>query len=125
MRKSVSVYTLVVTTPPHQNNTATVIEFAESILTAGHQINGIFFYQDGVLNASTLTSIPNDEFQAPAAFVKLLNDHQVALHLCITAGEKRGLTDQDGVININPAFTVSGLGEMVELTSTADKVIQL
>ena len=120
-----SVYTLVVTTPPHQNNTATVIEMAEAILTAGHQINGVFFYRDGVLNASTLISIPSDEFQASSAFVRLHHEHQVPLHLCITAGEKRGLTDKDEMMNISSAFTISGLGEMVELTSAADKVVQL
>ncbi|REL26982.1 sulfurtransferase complex subunit TusD [Thalassotalea euphylliae] len=120
-----SVYTLVVTTPPHQNNTATALEFAQATLAAGHTINGIFFYRDGVLNASKLTAMPSDELQAISAFVKLNEDHQVPLHLCITAGEKRGLTDDQQTMNIHSAFTVSGLGEMVELSTNADKVIQL
>ena len=52
--------------------------------------------------------------------------------MCISAAEKRGLSDEllaDNSLhtnsNIDSAFTVSGLGELVELTSQADRVVQL
>ncbi|WP_448211641.1 sulfurtransferase complex subunit TusD [Colwellia sp. MEBiC06753] len=117
-------FSLVITTAPHQNNTATAIEFAKAVLAQGHQINGIFFYQNGVLHANTLVKIPSDEFQAIEHFLALNAEHHIPLYLCITAAEKRGLSDEDGSPNISQQFTISGLGEMVELTSSADKVVQ-
>ena len=63
------------------------------------------------------------------------------LYLCISAAEKRGLTDElnnhepsshelshepsQETSNIDSVFTVSGLGELVELTSKAERVVQL
>jgi len=114
----------MVTSAPHENKTATVIELAKAILAQGHQINGMFFYQNGVLNAASLLAMPSDEFQSCRELAELASVDKVPMHLCITAAEKRGLTDDDKN-NILPYFTVSGLGEMVELTNQADKVIQL
>ncbi|NMP32324.1 sulfurtransferase complex subunit TusD [Thalassotalea sp. M1531] len=120
-----ATFTLVVTTPPHQNRTATVVEIAHALLNKGHQINGIFFYQDGVLNASKTLVMPSDEYQSIKSLAALANSNKVPMHLCITAAEKRGLTDEDSQHNILNFFTISGLGEMVELNATSDRVIQL
>jgi tRNA 2-thiouridine synthesizing protein D len=51
--------------------------------------------------------------------------YQLPLHLCYTAAEKNGLSDEKATNNIAAHFTVSGLGELVELTSAADRVVQL
>lgn len=119
-----STFCIVVTTPPHQNQSATVIELIKAIYEQGHNLNGVFLYQDAVLAANTLTNMPSDEFN----FIESLKTESktlgFAIHLCITAAEKRGLTDQSPS-NIDPAFTISGLGEMVELSNGADRVIQL
>lgn len=120
-----SVFCLMVTTPPHQNQSATVIEVIEGIISQGHKINGIFFYQDAVIAANAYVSMPNDEFQFIDKIIALKEKHDLPIHLCITAAEKRGLTDNAESNNINQHFIVSGLGEMVELSSTADRVIQL
>lgn len=117
---------LVVTTPPHNNFTATAIDMAKSIISMPEtQLVGVFFYQDGVLNAQKDLSMPSDELQAVKAWQSIKLNYDVPLHLCVTAGEKRGLTDDDSRLNILDEFTISGLGELVELTTKADKVIQL
>ena len=134
----------MVTTPPHNNNTATAITIVEAALkNSSVDVLGVFFYQDGVLNASNTLSMPNDELQAIKAWQRLVDTYKVPLHLCVTAGEKRGLSDEiePGIesddkatnttqsqpleTNISKNFTVAGLGELVELTVQTDRFIQL
>jgi tRNA 2-thiouridine synthesizing protein D len=121
----------MVTSPPHSNNTATALCFIEAaLLNPSVEVLGVFFYQNGVLNASNVLAMPNDEFQALKGWQKLHEKYQVPLHLCITAGEKRGLSDeitfaQGTHNNISSHFIVSGLGELVELTAKADRMVQL
>lgn len=119
---------LVVTTPPNSNLTTTAINLVKAALDSGVSIIGVFFYQDGVLNAAKYLSIPSDEFQTLAQWQQLNSEYNVPLYLCITAAEKRGLSDElnnHESSNIDSAFTVSGLGELVELTSKAERVVQL
>jgi tRNA 2-thiouridine synthesizing protein D len=119
---------LVVTTPPNSNLTTTAINLVKAALDSGVSIIGVFFYQDGVLNAAKYLSIPSDEFQTLAQWQQLNSEYNVPLYLCISAAEKRGLSDElnnHESSNIDSAFTVSGLGELVELTSKAERVVQL
>ena len=119
---------LVVTTPPNSNLTTSAINLIRAAAKSGVDIVGVFFYQDGVLNAAKNLSIPSDEYQTLTQWQTLNREYAVPLYLCITAAEKRGLSDgleQEGVSNIDPTFTVSGLGELVELTSRAARVVQL
>ncbi|WDE03045.1 sulfurtransferase complex subunit TusD [Thalassomonas viridans] len=116
---------VVITTPPYSNLAATALDYVESALQTGIDVIGVFFYQDGVLHADTNISIASDEFQAAEKWQQLHQNFALALHLCVTAAEKRGLRDDISPTNINPVFTVSGLGELVELTHQADRVVQL
>jgi tRNA 2-thiouridine synthesizing protein D len=119
---------LVVTTPPNSNLTTTAINLVHAALNNGVKLIGVFFYQDGVLNAAKHLAIPSDEFQTLTQWQQLNTDYNVPLYLCITAAEKRGLSDelnQPDLSNIDKAFIVSGLGELVELTTKAERVVQL
>lgn len=119
---------LVVTTPPNSNLTTTAINLVKTAVEKRVAIVGVFFYQDGVLNAAKHLSIPTDEYQTLQHWQQLNREFDVPLYLCVTAAEKRGLTDELGKnenSNIDQAFTVSGLGELVELTSKAERVVQL
>ncbi|WP_426370425.1 sulfurtransferase complex subunit TusD [Pseudocolwellia sp. HL-MZ7] len=123
---------VVITTPPSSYLTITAIDYINCAIDAGIDVVGVFFYQDGVLNASANISIPNDEYQTHKKWQTLNEKHAINLHVCITACEKRGLSDdlasepngQISLSNISQYFTVSGLGELVELTARADKVVQ-
>jgi len=127
---------VMVTTPPHSNLTATAIDYIECALQKGIKIVGVFFYQDGVLNASSNLSLPNDEYQTIKQWQKLKKEYDLPLHICVTAAEKRGLSDEtiddsSNLIankkqtNISDTFILSGLGELVELSSKADRLVQL
>lgn len=122
---------IIVTTPPHYNATVTAISYVEAALKQKDiNVLGVFFYQAGVLNANQYVKLPNDECQTLNRWQALAQQYQLSLHLCITAGEKHGLSDEIDLTdsmqsNILPEFTISGLGELVTLTSQADRVVQL
>lgn len=116
---------VVVTTPPYSNLTRTALAYIEAAIANGLDVIGVFFYQDGVINANQGVAVPNDEFGAIDGWRALNAKHQIPLHLCVSSGEKRGLSDEMPGYNIEPCFTVSGLGELVELSSNADRVVQL
>jgi tRNA 2-thiouridine synthesizing protein D len=122
----VQTLAIVVTTPPHSNLTFTAIDFIEAAIASNIKVIGVFFYQDGVLNASKHIALPSDEINVTQCWQQLSEAKNIPLHLCISAAEKRGLSDETEFgSNILPFFTVSGLGELVELTTLADRVVQL
>jgi len=118
---------VLITSSPLSNLTATSIVLIKQLIGRSDiELLGVFFYQDGALNASASVSIPADEFQSIKQWQRLNTEYQLPLHLCVTAAEKRGLSDDwQESNNILPEFTISGLGEFVTLYSAADKVIQL
>jgi tRNA 2-thiouridine synthesizing protein D len=116
----------VITTSPTSPYSYTAQNIVEAALkNAEIEVIGVFFYQDGVSHANTLISIPTDEHQTLAKWRELVNKFSVPLHLCISAAEKRGLTDEKEHCNIDACFNISGLGELVELSVNADRVFQL
>ncbi|MEW6997159.1 sulfurtransferase complex subunit TusD [Colwelliaceae bacterium BS250] len=125
---TLTTFALIISTAPTDNKTYTALMFANAIIEQGHNINGVFFYQQGVLNANAYVQTPSDEVNLLTKWQEFTQTTNVALHMCITAAERRGLTDSndDGMQNnIDKCFTISGLGELVVLTSAADKVVQL
>ena len=122
-----STFALIVTTSPIDSKTHTALAVAKQVHAEGHQLLGVFFYQDGVLNANGLLQMPSDEVNPLSSWQEFAKETACPLHLCITAAERRGLSDgaNDLFNNIDAAFTISGLGELVVLTSKADKVVQL
>lgn len=119
---------VMITTPPYSNLTATAVDYIETALLAGVDITGVFFYQDGAINANNNVYIASDEYQIIDKLTQLHKLYKLPLHLCITAAEKRGITCDDksegDSINLNPIFTVSGLGELVTLTTNCTRLIQ-
>jgi tRNA 2-thiouridine synthesizing protein D len=114
---------VVVTTPPYSNLSITALDYIETALNSGVELIGVFFYQDGVIHANQQVQISSDEFQCITHWKTLQKKYKTPLHLCVTAAEKRGLSDEHPN-NINPIFTVSGLGELVELANKADRLVQ-
>ena len=118
---------VVVTTPPYSNLTATAIDYVETALQQGITVIGVFFYQDGALHANKNIHIASDEYQVIKQWERLHNEYQLPLNLCITAAEKRGIIcdeSENKNNNFNDSFTISGLGELVELSSNATRLVQ-
>jgi len=121
--ETVNKLAVMITTPPYSNLSVTALDYIETALKSGVELVGVFFYQDGVLHADAHVQIASDEFQTISQWQKLHQEYKLPLYLCITAAEKRGISD-DKIENIHSIFTVSGLGELVELSAMADRMVQ-
>lgn len=125
-------FALMVTGPAYGTQQASSAwQFAQALIAAGHTLASVFFYREGVYNANQLTLPASDEFDLVRAWQALHDGHGVELHICVAAALRRGVTDdgeakQAGLpaSNLQPGFTLSGLGALAEATLTCDRVVQ-
>lgn len=125
-------FALMVTGPAYGTQQAsTAWQFAQALLAAGHELVSVFFYREGVYNANQLTAPASDEFDLVRAWQALHLEHQVELHICVAAALRRGVTDEGeaqraGLVgaNLQPGFSLSGLGALAEAALTCDRVVQ-
>lgn len=87
----------------------------------------VFFYQDAVYVANTLTWLPDDQRNLTHEWQKL----NIRLPVCVSAALNRGITDQDNAIrhqltqsNLAESFELVGLGELAGAIESSDRVIQ-
>ncbi len=125
-------YVLVVNGPNYGAQLAfTAYRFAEAVLARGHKIRQVFFYQEGVTNASALALPANDEFDLVTAWEALAKDNNIQLQTCVAASLRRGVISQNEANNHQlPAknmaygFEQAGLGALAEAMLTADRFVQ-
>ncbi|AYM93042.1 TPA: sulfurtransferase complex subunit TusD [Serratia fonticola] len=125
-------YCLLVTGPAYGTQQASSAwQFAQALLAAGHRITSVFFYREGVLNANQLSSPASDEFDLVRAWAALAQQHGVELNVCVAAALRRGVTDEQeaaqlalAAANLQPGFTLSGLGSLAEAALSNDRLVQ-
>ncbi|HHQ6566468.1 TPA: sulfurtransferase complex subunit TusD [Serratia fonticola] len=125
-------YCLLVTGPAYGTQQASSAwQFAQALLAAGHRITSVFFYREGVLNANQLSSPASDEFDLVRAWTALAQQHGVELNVCVAAALRRGVTDEQeaaqlalAAANLQPGFTLSGLGSLAEAALSNDRLVQ-
>jgi len=125
-------YTLLVTGPAYGTQQATsALLFARALVAAGHQLESVFFYREGVLNANQLTAPASDEYDLVRAWQALNQQQGVALNICVAAALRRGVTDQQEAArlqlsgsNLQPGFTLSGLGALAETALSCERLVQ-
>lgn len=97
----------------------TAYQFVKAALEKGHQIYRVFFYHDGVHNASKLTEPPQDDRHIVNRWSRLAQEHEIDLVVCVAAALRRGIRDE----NLAPGFRISGLGQLVESGIRADRLV--
>ncbi len=125
-------FALMVTGPAYGTQQASsALLFAQALLAEGHSLDSVFFYREGVYNANQLTSPASDEVDLVRAWQTLHQQHSVGLHICVAAALRRGVTDAEQADaqaehpgNLQPGFTLTGLGALAEAALTADRVVQ-
>ena len=111
---------ILVNEGPYNHQAAdTAYQFAKAAIDKGHEIHRVFFYHDGVNNASKLTEPPQDDRNIVNRWSKLAEEHGVDLVVCVAAAQRRGITD--GVLGDN--FRISGLGQLVDSGIKADRLV--
>jgi tRNA 2-thiouridine synthesizing protein D len=105
-------------------------QFAKAALAKGHEIYRVFFYHDGVNNATRLTVPPQDDRNVVNRWSELAQQHNLDLVVCIAAAQRRGLLDENEASrqgkdanNIVAGFRISGLGQLVEAGVQADRLV--
>lgn len=125
-------FSLLVTHPPFdQQHAYSAYRFALSALQLGHQVKGVFFYQAGVYNGNSFQAGHSDDLNLYQGWVSLSNKHNVALQVCVTAANRRGIINQHDAkdldsehFNLMAPFAEVGLGDLVELMHGSERVIQ-
>ncbi|MCR0999703.1 sulfurtransferase complex subunit TusD [Serratia rubidaea] len=125
-------YCLLVTGPAYGTQQASsAYQFAQALLAAGHRLSSVFFYREGVLNANRLSAPASDEFDLVRAWSELAQQHHVTLNVCVAAALRRGVSDEHeareqglAAANLQPGFTLSGLGALAEAALSCDRMVQ-
>jgi tRNA 2-thiouridine synthesizing protein D len=108
----------------------TAYRFTVAVLDEGHAIYRLFFYHDGVHNASMLAVLPTDENSLTARWQALISTHRLDAVACIAAATRRGILNceeakrlEKSAANLAPEFRLGGLGELVDATIHSDRLI--
>ena len=106
------------------------LRFTQAAIATGHQIVRVFFYQDGVLNTGSLNCPASDELDIHQAWKTLADQHQIDLVNCVSAALRRGIISQTDANenskshwNVEPPFSMGGLGELVTGIEEADRLV--
>lgn len=126
-----ATFSLLVTANPYSSQGQfSAIQFARALLEQGHNLMRVFFYADGVLVASRLHAPPADEINLTKAWAKLAIEKDIELVACVTAANKRGIVNASEAErnaltgnNLDPAFEISGLGQLTEAMLESDRLI--
>ena len=110
---------LVSVGPYTRQGSDTAYQFAKAALGKGHEIQRVFFYHDGVYNATRLTEPPQDDRHIVNRWSKLAAEHKLDLVVCVAAALRRGIKDE----NLAAGFRISGLGQLIESSIQADRMV--
>ncbi len=124
-------YTIAIYGAPYSSQAPdTAYNFVQALLARGHNVYRLFFYMDGVHNATNLSTPPQDEPNIPQRWAELIRDHQIDAVVCVAAALRRGLLDsgeasryEQAASNVNEPFTLSGLGQLIEAGIESDRLI--
>jgi tRNA 2-thiouridine synthesizing protein D len=125
------LFSLVVLAAPYSNQSSnTAFEFAKAVLASGHKIHRVFFYGDGIHNASSLSAPPRDERNLPSEWKQLAEREKIDMVVCIAAALRRGLMNEEESkryektgSNLMDNFEISGLGQLLEAAVVSDRII--
>lgn len=124
-------FAIVVNEGPYQHQAAnTAYHFTRSALAKGHEIVRVFFYHDGVNNATCLTAPPQDEPHIVNQWLQLGRDHGLDLVVCVAAAQRRGVMDEREAArhelpaaNLAAGFRIAGLGQLIDAAIDADRLL--
>ncbi len=104
--------------------------FTRAALEKGHEIFRVFFYHDGVNNATKLTTPPQDDRNITNRWSELAEKHNLDLVVCVAAAQRRGIVDEGEMKrngkdaqNLAPGFRISGLGQLIEAGIQAERLV--
>ena len=124
-------FSIQVNEGPYQHQAAdTAYQFTKTALEKGHEVFRVFFYHDGVNNATRLTTPPQDDRNIVNRWSDLAEKYNLDMVVCVAAAQRRGIVDADeakrngkDATNLAPRFRISGLGQLIEAGIQADRLM--
>jgi tRNA 2-thiouridine synthesizing protein D len=125
------IFAIQINEGPYQHQASdTAYQFAKAALAKGHKIFRVFFYHDGVNNATRLAIPPQDDRNITEQWTALQKEHNFEMVVCIAAAQRRGLLDENEMqrqgkdaYNIAEGFQISGLGQLIEAGIESDRLL--
>jgi len=122
---------IVVNASPYTHQAAdSAYNFTKTALEGGHEVARVFFYHDGVNVGTRLSIPPQDERNIQKNWTALASAHKIDLVVCVAAGQRRGLLDENDAKrggkdadNIADGFRISGLGQLIEMGIQTDRLV--
>ncbi|TDJ28741.1 MAG: sulfurtransferase complex subunit TusD [Gammaproteobacteria bacterium] len=124
-------FTIQVNTGPYTHQASdSAYRFTLAALESGHEIHRIFFYHDGVNNATMMCAPPQDDRNLQVLWTELAAQYELDMVVCVAAAQRRGIMDKKEserngkeFANIAPGFQISGLGQLVEAAVASDRLM--
>ena len=128
---SALIYSLLVLSSPVSGHSSRIAAaFAHSAIARGHSVHRVFFLDAATTTSSRNSVFPQDEVNPVLAWEALHEQHAVELVICISSALKFGMLDETEAAryerpsaSITSAFTVSGLGQLVDACANSDRMI--
>lgn len=125
-------YAIWTTSSPIQNELHDLaLATARSIIENGYELSCVFFWGAGTQAANSLLSYPRDETNYRQAWQELALNHGVSLKVCISSAARYGVFNETEakrhshpMATIADYFEIDGLGSLVELEHTNDRVLR-
>ena len=125
------IYTLLVLASPISGSSArSAVHFVRAAIARGHQVNRVFFLDEGADSGNANAVFPQDENDLTELWRELAIQHNVELVLCVSSALKRGMLDsteasryEKPASTIFDEFEISGLGQLIDAAGTADRLL--
>lgn len=107
--------------PGGSDSAATALSFARAVLQEGHELQRLFFFNDGVLHA-----VRGGADEVSGQWQTLIEQHQLDAVVCVNSAEKRGLAireDQTSGFPLAAGFSVAGLAQLVDAALSCDRLL--
>ena len=124
-------FLIVVNVGPYQHQSSdTALRFVAALLQQGHELIRVFFYHDGVHNATDRAFPPLDDRNVVQQWSQLIHQYDIECCICVAAAQKRGLLDDamaqfHGLSkgNMSEGFSLAGLGQLVDACAESDRTV--
>ena len=123
-------FALIVLSPPLSAASYSAYQFASAVLRNGHELQSVFFYQDGAYNGNAFATPPQDELNLAKLWPQLKQNSAVELIVCVAAGIRRGVFNSEEAKrhglsfgNLGDEFTLGGLGLLCDTATQVDRLL--
>lgn len=124
-------FSIVVYSAPYSSEAASsALRFARSLIAQGHELYRLFFFGDGVHNASQLTVVAQDEPNLQQQWNELIEQHSIDSVICVSSALRRGVLDQAeaerhdlGTASAYTSSEVAGLGQLIDAAMHSDRML--